>query len=189
MKLTTLAAGLVLAISAPALAQTAPSSGPPPSAAALAHAKHLMASMHMDTMMDQMTSQMMKPIMDSVTKDATPEVRSKSEAFNAALWDEMKAMMPKLTDAMVTIYAQGLTDQELADLDQFYSSPSGQAVLMKMPKLTGQLVPVMLAQMPSMLTGTFDRYCAKEACTADERTAMAKAVENFSKASKAPATS
>ncbi len=180
MKLFAAFAAVGLLVAGPALAQDA-SLGPiDPTRTAMEHARHLLGAMHMDTMMDQMSAQMMRPMMESMLKNTPSDKREAAEAMQASIMDDMKAMIPKLRDTMIQIYARNLTETELADMDAFYSSPSGQAVLTKVPQLTGKLVPIMLAGMPTMMNHAFERYCSKTTCTPQEREAMHKAVKNFS---------
>jgi hypothetical protein len=173
MRIVAAIAGAVLLFACPALAETAA----PPTPAALAHAQHLMDVMHMDKMMDQMSAAMMKPMMAKMYEKLPTKQREKAAAFQDAMWEEMSGLTPKLTTAMVRIYAANLTEQELADMDQFYSSASGQSVLAKLPQLTQQLVPVMMGEMPALMGRVFDRYCSKVTCTKEERAGFAKSIE------------
>ena len=179
MKLLAAFAAMGLLVAGPALAQDA-SYGPiTPTPAAMKHARHLLAAMHMDAMMDQMGAQMMRPMMEAMMKNTPPDKREAAEAMQASILEDTKAMIPRHKEAMVQIYARNLTEKELADIDAFYSSPSGQAVLIKVPQLTGKMVPVMLADMPAMMNRAFDRYCSKTTCTPEERDAMHKAAQSF----------
>jgi len=171
------AAGLLVA--GPALAEDAALGPIAPTPAALEHARHLLEAMHMDEMMDQLGAQMMRPMLDAMLKNTPPEKREAVEAMQASILEDTKAMIPRHKEAMVQIYARNLTETELKDIDAFYSSPSGRAVLTKVPALTGKLVPVMLADMPAMMNRAFDRYCSKTTCTPEERESMRKAAQSF----------
>jgi uncharacterized protein len=108
-----------------------------------AKAEELIAMMHMDRMMDQMTQAMtaqvqqmlqQTPGVDSMTPEqkkimADFEEKSIKMVMDSVGW---KALQPDF----VKVYAQTFTEEELDGLVAFYKSPTGQAFLTKMPQLT-----------------------------------------------------
>jgi hypothetical protein len=96
--------------------------------------------------------------------------------MKASIIQDTKAMGPRYAEAMVQIYSRNLTEQELSEMDTFYSGPTGQAVLTKIPALTGKLMPLAMAQLPVMMRHAFDQYCSKTPCTPADRAAMERQV-------------
>jgi uncharacterized protein len=107
-----------------------------------AKVKELISVMHMDRMMDQMleaikgqTEQAMqqRPGADSMTPEQKKiETDYQAKALQIVI-DSMgwKAIEPQF----VTLYAQNFTEDEIDGMVTFYKSPTGQAVLNKMPQL------------------------------------------------------
>jgi hypothetical protein len=178
MKLFAFSAGALsaLVLACAAGAQTTQSE-PAPSPAALEHARHVIQAMHAEKLYDQMISAVESSVISSMAKNAPADKQQYVQTFERAYLEEMRAMMPKLTDQMAVIYATDFTEQQLTDIDAFYASPTGQAVLAKMPRMGQQLIPYMLAQMPMALSRAFDKTCQMTACTAEQRAAMAKAID------------
>ena len=160
-----------LALASAAFAQPAPAS--PPSPAALEQARHLIKTMHADRMPGQMISAMEKSFSSSMFKNLTPDGQADA---NAPL-EEIRAIMPRLIDAMATIYATDFTEQELSDMDRFYASPTGQSMLAKMPLVAQQLMPIALAEMPGLMGRDFERLCERSHCTAEQRAEFAKTLD------------
>ena len=176
MKLPALPIGALaaLALALPAAAQTAE---PAPSPAALEHARHVIQSMHAEKLYDQMIAAIETSVISATTKNLPTEKQTYAQTFGRAYLEEIRAVMPKLTDEMAVIYATDFTEQQLNDIDQFYGSPTGQAVLAKTPRIGQQLIPFLMAQIPDALTHAFEKTCEKTTCTAEQRAAMAKAVD------------
>jgi len=176
MKLFALPLGALaaLALASAAIAQTTP---PPPSPAALEQARHLIQTMHAEKLADQLISAIETSVVSSMSKSLPPGKQQSVQAFEDAYLDEMRGMMPKLFDEMAVIYATDFTEAELADMDRFYAGPTGQSMLAKMPRISQQLIPFVMAQMPEVLGRAFDRSCEKTACTAEQRAAIAKALD------------
>jgi hypothetical protein len=156
------AAAVFLIAGAPAFAAEATA---PPSPRALALAKRYFADAHMD----QTASGMMKSILPAMVEqmakqhpEMTPEQRQAVvEATNAS----MAAMMDKMMERMAPIFATTFTEKELQDLVSFIESPTGQAMITKMPVVMGKMTPVMVELMPEMQTDVRQRVCAKIDCS------------------------
>jgi hypothetical protein len=185
MKWLTVLSVLGLLTAGPAIAQDSDYGPIDPSPAALAHARHLMNVMHLDVMMDQMSKQMLQSMMQPTLANLPSDKRDAGEAMAMSITEDMRAMMPKLAGAMVQIYARNLSERELADIDAFYSSPSGQAVVTKIPQLTSKIMPLAMAEMPIMMRHAFDRFCCKTTCTPADRASMEKVVQNMTPPPKA----
>lgn len=63
----------------------------------------------------------------------------------------MKERIDLLLEMNMVIALDAFTTGELVALDGFYSSPEGQQILVKMPKMTAQLPAIMKGIMPSYL--------------------------------------
>ena len=150
---------------------------PAPSPAALEHARHVIQAMHAEKLYDQMISAIESSVISSMTKNLPADKQQFTQTFERAYLEEIRAMMPKMSDEMAIIYATDFTEQQLSDIDTFYASPTGQAVLAKTPRIGQQLVPFLMAQIPMALSRAFDQTCQKTTCTAEQRAAMAKAVD------------
>ena len=131
--------------------------------------------MHAAKLYDQLITAMESSMVASMTKNLPEAKQQQVQAIEDAMFEEMRGLMPKLTDEMAVIYATDFTEQELADMDRFYASPTGQSMLEKTPRISQQIIPFVMAEMPSLVGRAFDRSCQKTACTAQQREAMAKA--------------
>jgi hypothetical protein len=148
-----------------------------PSLEALAQARHLIQTMHAEKLADQLISSLQTSIVGSMSK-SLPEARQQQvQAIDEAMLEEVRGIMPKVFDQMAVIYATDFTEQELTDIDRFYASPTGQSMLAKMPRISQQLVPFVMAQMPALLSRAFDRACERTSCTAEQHAAIAKAID------------
>lgn len=72
--------------------------------------------------------------------------RSTVPSVPAALWDAISARahasIPQLVDSLVPIYSRHLTQQELEQLVQFYSSPLGQRLIEVQPLIARESMEV-----------------------------------------------
>lgn len=119
-----------------------------------AKVEELVSVMHMDRMMDQMmeavkgqTEQMMQqqPGADSMTPEQKKIVTDYQAKAMQIVIDSMgwKAMEPQF----VTLYAQNFTEDEIDGMVTFYKSPTGQAVLNKMPQLMSSAMQLTQSRM------------------------------------------
>jgi hypothetical protein len=87
--------------------------------------------------------------------------------------DSIAFIMPKAIDATVDAMAQDFDTAQLKDVLAFYTSPTGQVMLRKMPEVMRQTSTAMMAEMPEMVRQMETRYCAKVACAASDHQAFA----------------
>jgi len=167
-------AAAALVLTAAAAAEPA---SPPPTPAALEHARHVIEEMHAEKLYDQMISAIETSVLSSTAKDGPADKQQYAQVFERAYLEQVRAMMPRLTDEMVVIYATDFTEQELTDIDRFYASPTGQSMLAKMPRIGEQLIPFLMGQLPTALGRAFDQTCEQVTCTTAQRAAMAKALD------------
>jgi hypothetical protein len=141
----------------------ADAAAPNPHSEALA--RKLFTEMHMDQVMGGMTHQML-PALLAQQRKANPNLSEHdAQIISEAVSESMDGLMQKVIDRSIPLYASTFTEKELQDLVDFYDTPSGQAMLAKMPILTTKMVPIMTDLMPEMTAEVTSRICAKMDCT------------------------
>ena len=161
-----------------AAAQPAP---PPPTATAdqtpidparLALARKLldmqMSQMNLPSVLKSLDQQMLSQVM-SQSPNANPAMQRRLET---AVEKAQASIMPQMMDSMATAFARNLSQQELQDSVAFYSSPSGQAILHKMPAIMGEVVGSLGQWIPRMREAMVESLCADNGCTPAQREAM-----------------
>jgi len=138
---------------------------PAPNAHSLELAKHLFAEMHMDRLMSGMMTNM-TPMMVAQARKANPSLTdAQADIIAQAVSESSQAMMAKLVDRIIPLYATTFTEKELQDLVTFYDGPTGQAMLTKMPTLMSKMAPMMSDLMPEMMADVHQRICSKTDCS------------------------
>ncbi len=160
------AAALAMTVVMPHMAMAQTNDSPSPERLALA--KRYVAAMHINQMISGMMHQMM-PIMTQQMQKTQPgltdaQMKDVSDAVTAS----MDEYMPKMTEAMIPVYAETFSTEELTKLDEFYESPIGQSILAKTPQAMQKMMPVMMQMMPQMQADIKTRICAKIDCTAQK---------------------
>ena len=120
------------------------------------------------------TSGALKAMMSSMTGQAGGADVVRARAMQAALSDSLERMMPKVLQGTVQIMAQDFTTEQLRAMLAFYQSPTGQAVLQKMPQITQQSVRLSLSLVPQMMRDFETDYCGRITCTDKEQQAFAQ---------------
>jgi hypothetical protein len=121
--------------------------------------------MHMDEMMTNMMHQM-APAMIAQQRKLNPNLSDQeAKAISEAATESASDLMQKVIDRSIPLYAATFTEKELQDLVNFYDSPSGQAMLAKMPALTAKMAPIMTDLMPEMAADMTRRICSKTDCS------------------------
>jgi hypothetical protein len=146
-----------LAVSAPTavIAQaTAPVASP--SAAALAKARELMTTMHVEDLTRRALEAQMKALTGGLANQLLqsgqfppalaqdPEFRAifqrYLDAVSAKVQISMTASMPQVVEIMTRVYAANFTPAEIDNMLAFYRTKTGQTVLAKLPDVTAQSV-------------------------------------------------
>jgi hypothetical protein len=101
---------------------------------------------HYDQMMQQMLEQMKSMQLEQLKKSDLPaEARAQSEEVQqktmALVADRMS--YEKIKPMFVQIYADVFSEEEIDGIVSFYKSPSGKAMLEKMPLLMQRVMPMM----------------------------------------------
>lgn len=110
-----------------------------------AKAQEMMTLLHTDQNVQAVVEKFMKEVSDAADKEAgpnpSPEIKAKVADFEKQARQVIeasvgwKAMEPEFTD----IYAKAFTDEQLDGIIAFYKSPSGSALLAKMPEVNAQV--------------------------------------------------
>ncbi len=144
-------------------AQAADTAGPSPKTLALA--KRYIELSHLPDTMAGMLKSLIPAMLDQMSKGnpkATPEIKA---AISGAVLEASPAMVQKLIDRAIPIYAETYSDEELEAIIAFVGSPAGQAMIAKAPLVTAKLTPAMIDIMPAFQADVLVRMCAKIDCT------------------------
>lgn len=180
------AAALLIALAAPALAQS-----PPPVVAVdpaqLTKARRLMALLKVEEMTDaamksamrQMSGGAMQQILSAVAPDAKLSARE-TEALSAGttmmmreMETAMKDAMPGVIEASAQAYARNLTPAELDHLLAFYEAPLGRSFVAKTPAIMSDPA-IQAAQADMMRRMTANLPALMEKMKAQVAASMAK---------------
>lgn len=183
MKLVTLAAGLALLCAAPCLAQTAaaaPSAVEAVTPAKLELARQMIEASgglkQMNAIIDSMYGAMFPKMAQGLPKES----RGSIVAAQAAMQQQMHALMPKILDVTERVYAETFTEDELRQVLAFQQSPAGQAMVRKTPvmmqRTMTEMVPVIMAEMPKVMHSVTEAICDKQHCTAAQRSEIEAAM-------------
>jgi hypothetical protein len=125
--------------------------------ATLEDAQKLFESMHMGDMikkiMDQqqtMVTAQMDRGLQRIKGNATPEELA---AFKQQLVDKMWSGVDsqKITDGIAKIYSEEFTADQIKDMADYYSTPTGQATIAKMPEIQAKQQQLIAPQIQAMI--------------------------------------
>jgi len=171
MRIPTIAAGVLIAACLPAMAMA--QTAPPPSAHQLELAKRVVDDVGGDKMVNQVMNAMIGPMMAQMPGGQTKDAQDRTQTIVLpALQATMARIMPKMMGIVTVSYAQTFSEQELTDIDTFYRSPSGQAMIAKLPQM---MATTMQAMGPIQLEVRQDfaqELCQRTTCTPATRAAM-----------------
>ena len=107
-------------------------------------AQEMLTLLHMDRLMDQMTNGMLEQ-MSTMTKqlggdNIKPVDQAKLDDFQKKVFELIQSQLgwKSLEPEYVDIYAKNFTDEQLDVILAFYKSPTGVALVEKLPTLTTQ---------------------------------------------------
>jgi hypothetical protein len=163
-------AGASIATAQPAPPPAADQAPIDPAKLALAH-KMLDAQMgqiNMPALLRNLDQQMFAQMMTGSPK-ADPAMQRRLEA---AVEKAQAEMFPHMLDSMAAAFARNLSQQELQDAVGFYSSPSGRAIVQKMPAIMNEVVGAVIQWMPRMREAVIESLCADNGCTPAQREAL-----------------
>jgi hypothetical protein len=103
-----------------------------------ADVKKLIELMQSDKMISGMLNSM------TAAFSQTPELQN---VFSSEfIVEEMKALMKKMEEEMVSIYSKHFTHEEIKELVKFYQSPAGKKFIEKTPELQNDMMSVMMSK-------------------------------------------
>ena len=109
-----------------------------------AKAQEMLTLLHLDRVMDQMMTNMMEQV-STTTKQLAgtnikPEDQAKIDGFQKRVFNLIQSQLgwTALEPEYVDIYAKNFTDEQLDSILVFYKSPTGVALVEKLPTLTAQ---------------------------------------------------
>jgi hypothetical protein len=146
----------------------------------LALAKQLLESMHAETMLQGMMRQLFAsmPMVGGGSPKQSAELHQMNESMGAAL----ATIMPDMVHAQAVVYAQTFSAQELKDAITFYSSPSGRALMAKLPEVTQRMMPAIWPLMPKLVDAWATDYCTHVKCDEAHRQMFAAIRERIATA-------
>jgi hypothetical protein len=109
-----------------------------------AKAQEMLTLLHLDRLMDQMMSNMMEQVSTTtkqlVGTNIKPEDQVKIDEFQKQVFQLVQSQLgwKTLEPEYVNIYANNFTDEQLDAILVFYKSPTGIALVEKLPILTAQ---------------------------------------------------
>lgn len=107
----------------------------PPSPEALAAAKELVVTIHLDQQLSAILPGLIKNLKPSIVQGRA-EVDRQYDALAPFILDGFKERMSELSDAAAIIYARNFSTEDLIALSAFYKTPLGQRLLQKLPTVT-----------------------------------------------------
>jgi uncharacterized protein len=129
--------------------------------AAVAAARHYYHSPILQSAFKQMVPQIMRA-MDAAIQQSNPTIEgaAKRDALDVAQ-SAVSAKIELITDLSMVNALEVFSKDELIALDQFYSSPTGQSVMTKMPQVMAKLPSMMQVVMPLLLDDVRAKLKAK----------------------------
>jgi hypothetical protein len=110
-----------------------------------AKAAQLVTLLHTERMVQQNSATIMKQVSDAAEKEIGPNPTPESKARLAGLENNISQLIDAQLDwkalgpAIIDIYTQTFTEQELDVIVTFYKTPAGIALLDKMPQINDQV--------------------------------------------------
>ena len=111
-----------------------------------AKAEELLQLAQGDQMM-KMMEPMMKGMMAQADKNIPAEQRAKLGEMQEKIMALVAASLTKAKPALVKVYTDTYTEEEIDGILAFYKSPAGKALLQKMPEVMQRSMPVMMQMM------------------------------------------
>jgi hypothetical protein len=153
---------LASAFAMPAAAQTAAQ----PSAKTLELTRRVVAAMHVEQTMAPMMRGMMQQQMQMIVAQRKNLSEQQRTLLTGALTEAVGEMMDSglmttVMEKLIPAYAEVYSDEELQAMLDFYESPIGQSVLMKMPRLGPAATRAMIEITPKIQADLEQRVTKK----------------------------
>jgi hypothetical protein len=125
--------------------------------ATLTDAEDVLQAMRFDEMMakilDQQKDALRPMIQQSVARSRVPEEhRERFAELQAKILDETFATMagPEMRTAVLDIYTEVFSKEELTAMSTFYATPAGQSMIDKQPAIQQKMTQIMMAKMSEL---------------------------------------
>jgi uncharacterized protein len=112
-----------------------------PSPDALAAAKELIETVHLNEQYKAVLPAIMKNLKAAIVQ-GRPEVDRQYDALVPVMMEAFQARVSEMSEAAAIVYARNFSADDLHALNEFYKSPSGQKVLQRLPAVSQELVSV-----------------------------------------------
>ena len=115
--------------------------------------ERILAATNADAMLDQIFNQTKAMSASMTPAGTTPEQRAKAEEVQGKIMDLIKARISwdKMRPQYIKIYDEIFSDEEINGIVAFYESPSGRALLQKMPALISRTMTVTQSLMAEIM--------------------------------------
>jgi hypothetical protein len=156
---------------APAPAQAIPAAPPPPTPGDPGPVRLKLARRILDDIGTANLTAMMDSIINSLTSAMmtnsalTPQMK---KAAQEAASETMGDMVPAILDDVARIYAKDFDEAQLTDIAAFYESPTGRALVAKLPEIGRQSGQVGMELLPAIQADIVQRFCKKVSCGPDQ---------------------
>jgi hypothetical protein len=159
-----LCAAGAIALAGPAAAGEQPAAPVDPERLALA--RQYVTASHMDSLLRAAFANMGRQMPQLAPEGAAD---AKARQFMDSFTVGMDAATPMLVDTMIETTARTFTTQELKELVAFYGSPTGQAMVARMPGMLQQVTPMIFQIMPKAYAVAEADFCKRQTCTEADR--------------------
>jgi len=129
-----------------------------------AKAEQMMALLHTEQMVQQVSENIMKQVSDaagrSLSSTPSPDQQARFDVFKkqAATMIEAQVGWKSMKDGFIDIYAKAFTDDQLDAIIAFYKTPAGAALLANMPAVNDQIGKIGNARMNALQPQLKDLY-------------------------------
>jgi hypothetical protein len=110
-----------------------------PSPEALAAAKELLETMHLDQQFKAIVPSLFKNLKGGIVQGRA-DVERQYDALTPVMIEAFNQRVSEMADAAAIVYARTFTVEELHTLTEFYKTSAGQKMLQKFPVLTQELM-------------------------------------------------
>jgi hypothetical protein len=109
-----------------------------PSPEALAAAKELIETVHLNEVYKAIIPTMMKTLRPAVVQ-GRPEVDRQYDALVPVMMEAFQDRVSEMSEAAAIVYARNFSADDLHALNEFYKTPAGQKLVQKLPVVTQEL--------------------------------------------------
>jgi hypothetical protein len=122
---------------------------------------------------EAMVNQMVQNMIERMDLSGGQRLSTQQEAAVRQLMGSVKRgfarTMPEMFEAMIPVYADVYTEQELRDVIAFFKTPSGQAYVAKSVQASAAAMEAVSSVIPRYVAYTEEDYCSRVECGDAER--------------------